>query len=412
METSLYLIKVNLYWILFYSIYWLLLRQLTFFKLNRFYLMTSLVISLLLPSIEVNPTDSDIPQIVNNATERVASILIDSPPDTNVNWILVLKGMYLCSVLYMFFNLLKGIYHITLLINRGESIPLDGHTLILLPKNQSHNESIGSFSFFKWLVVSHQDYEHCFETILHHESIHIKQWHSMDVLLAEMVKVFFWFNPVLWLYKFSIQQVHEYLADTQALNREEYTNFLISYARKASIESIANQFYHSSFLKNRIQMLYKKRTSPWQLSKYLLVIPLIGFVVLTTSGTEPLTTLNDISTSVESLTKSQKKQNKSRNDSNQVTTEVRKSTPKKRKSSKSNSKYQQLSVVSDTIQETAPSDKNSGYVFRKTNFNLRPSLDTTLGSSVKKSAVSSSKYRYPALLPSSPVRLIQSTNNP
>lgn len=374
--------------------------------------MTSLVISLLLPSIEVNPTVSEIPQLVNTATGRVASILTDSPPDTGINWTFFLQGIYLCSVLYMFFNLLKGIYHITLLVNQGESIPFDGHTLILLPKNQSHNAGIGSFSFFKWLVVSHQDYEHCFETILHHESVHIKQWHSMDVVLVEILKVFFWFNPVLWLYKFSIQQVHEYLADTQALSRESYTDFLVSYARKVSIESIANQFYHSSFLKNRIQMLYKKRTSTWQLSKYLLVIPLIGFAVLTTSGTEPLTKLNDLSASVESSTESQKKQNGSRKISTQVTAEVRKPTPKKRKNSKTNSLYQQPAIAHDTLQETASSGKNSVSVFRKTNFNLRPSLDTTLGNSMKKDAGYNSKYRYRVALPSSPVRLIPSANNP
>lgn len=412
METGLYLIKVNLYWILFYSIYWLMLRQFTFFKLNRFYLITTLVISLLLPSLEFNSVSKEIPQIVTNATERVASILTDTPPDTSINWVLLLKGIYLCSVVYMLFNLLKGIYHITLLIKQGESIPVEEHILILLPKNQPHTASIGSFSFFKWLVVSHQDYEHCFETILHHESVHIKQWHSMDVLLVEILKVLFWFNPVVWLYKFSIQQIHEYLADTQALSREAYTDFLVSYARKASIESIANQFYHSSFLKNRIHMLYKKRTSTWQLSKYLLVIPLIGFAVLTTSGTEPLTSLNDFSASVESLTELQKKQNESPKTPTQVTAEVRKPIPKKRKISKSNTIYQQPAMAHDNLQDTASVGKNSVSVFRKTNFNLRPSLDTTLGNSIKKDAGYNSKYRYPAALPSSPVRLIPSANNP
>lgn len=388
-----------------------MLRQFTFFKLNRFYLITSLVISLLLPSIEINPTDSGIPQIVNTTTGRVASILTDSPPDTNMNWTLFLKGIYLCGVLYMFFNLLKGAYHVALLINQGEAIPFDEHTLILLPKNQSSNASIGSFSFFKWLVVSHEDYEDCFETILHHESIHIKQWHSIDILLVEILKIFFWFNPVLWFYKFSFQQVHEYLADTQAASREAYADFLISYARKNFIESIANQFYHPSFLKNRIQMIYKKRTSTWQLSKYLLVIPFIGVTILATSGTQPLTKLNNFSASVGRLTESQKKQDKNNGTSTQVSTEVRKYPPKKRKNSRTNAIYQQPTMAYDSLQDIAPLGNNSVPVFGKTNFNARPSLDTTLSSSMKKDAGYNNKYRYPTTLPTYPVRLIPSANN-
>jgi hypothetical protein len=144
----------------------------------------------------------------------------------------------------------------------------------------------------------------------------------------------------------------------------------------------------------------------------LLVVPLIGFAVLTTSGTEPLAKLNDFSVSVERLTEPQKKQNKNRKTSTQVTAEVRKPTFKKRKTSKSSPIYQYPVTDVDTLHEAAASGKSSVVGFRKTNFNLRPTLDTTLGNSMKEDAGINSKYRYPVKLPSSPVRLIPSANNP
>ncbi|WP_051210869.1 M56 family metallopeptidase [Runella zeae] len=408
MDTLLYFTKVNLYWVLFYGIYWFMLRQHTFFKLNRLYLLGALVISLVLPAIQVNPTVTAIPEVVSATTQNVATLLVDSTPQTDsVNWGFMLKVIYVGSVVYMLLRLLKGIYHIAFLIKKGEFIPCDNYTLILLPNNRDQKTSVGSFSFFKWLVISHQDYEHCFETILHHESVHIKQWHSIDILFIEILKAFFWFNPVLWLYKFSIQEVHEYLADKQAPNRESYAAFLVSYAQGAFVESIANPFYHSSFLKNRIHMLYKKRTSIWQLPKYLVIIPLVALVVLRTSGKEQLSKLKDLSASI-SPEKEPQKEPLIQNNINPSA--VKKPAQKKRKRIKRELVLQNTETPQDTLKETYAPSSASMSSFRKTYLHLRPTLDTILDQP-KQDAKTYSNYRYPATLPTSPVRSMPPANS-
>jgi hypothetical protein len=132
--------------------------------------------------------------------------------------------------------------------------------------------------------VSRNDYENHFQTILEHEEVHIRQWHSVDIVLIEILKIVFWFNPVLWMYKLALREIHEYLADEQAANRDSYATFLVLYARNAAIRSISNQFYNSSLLKDRIKMIYKGRTSRWLPGKYLLLIPFVTVLVMITAA--------------------------------------------------------------------------------------------------------------------------------
>src|SRR5690606_31843644 len=84
------------------------------------------------------------------------------------------------------------------------------------------NPGPGSFSFFNRIFINKADFDHHFDTVYNHEKIHVAQYHSLDILLVELFRVVFWFNPVLGLYKHSLQEVHEFLADTSATNKEDY----------------------------------------------------------------------------------------------------------------------------------------------------------------------------------------------
>jgi len=166
-------------------------------------------------------------------------------------------------------------------LSRGEKIKLDDCTVILINSNL-----VGSFSFLKWVVINREDYENHFDAILRHEMVHTSQLHSIDILLLEILKVVFWFNPVLLLYKKSMQEVHEFLADSQAPNRENYARFLVAYALNAPIASLTNHFFKPSQIKTRIQMIYKNRTSKWLLSTYMIAIALISATALFIAGCE------------------------------------------------------------------------------------------------------------------------------
>ncbi len=283
METLTYFAKVNLCWVLFYGCFWLLFRRHTFFHWNRLYLLFSLLISFALPLISLPHTEiTTIPQVTYLVSEAPEITAINVQPAQEafpLNEILL--AVYLLGFAVMTVRLMDALVRLSRIIIHNEQIPFEDYKLIILPQNHS---GAGSFSFFKWLVVSHQDYAHHLDTILRHESVHIRQHHSMDVMLIEIIKTVFWFNPVLWFYKKSMQEIHEYLADEQAPNKERYANFLVSYALHSPVKALTNHFFNRSLLKSRIQMIYKNRTSQWLLGKYLMIIPVLVIVVSLTAA--------------------------------------------------------------------------------------------------------------------------------
>jgi TonB family protein len=110
--------------------------------------------------------------------------------------------------------------------------------------------------------------------------VHIRQWHTLDILLIEVLKVLFWFNPALWLYKRALQDTHEFLADEQATDKDYYATFLLAYAKSAISTSVSNQFFDASLLKKRIHMIYRNRTAAWLKGKYLLLLPVLALAVI------------------------------------------------------------------------------------------------------------------------------------
>ncbi|MCE7068096.1 M56 family metallopeptidase [Dyadobacter sp. CY326] len=189
--------------------------------------------------------------------------------------------------LYLLIRFTKSIVDLIALINKGELIDLDNFKLVLLP-----HSNVGSFSFFKWLVINQVDYAQNFEPILRHESVHIRQMHSIDIVLIELLKIVFWFNPIVWFYKRSIQEVHEFLADEHAPDRDGYARFLVAYAFNTPAASLTNHFFNGPLLKSRIKMIYKNRNSEWLRSKYFIILPLICFVAIMTAAREKVSTFS------------------------------------------------------------------------------------------------------------------------
>lgn len=289
MELLLYLGKVSLYWILLYGCYALLLRHHTFFGWNRAYLLGALLLSFALPLVQYPEASTVLPTVTYAAGTLPA--LVSAPAPFVVyaqsaakvpSWEVLLGTLYAAGVVFMLVRLVLQFRVLFSFFKKGERIPMEDYTLILLDDDQ-----IGSFSFMKWIVINRTDYAENLDTILNHELVHVQQRHSWDILLVEVLRVVFWFNPVLILYKKSLQQVHEYLADREAaLPRDRYASFLVEYAFQTSVPDLTNQFFTSSFVKNRIIMLYKNKNSNWVLGKYFAIVPLIGLVLMLTAARE------------------------------------------------------------------------------------------------------------------------------
>lgn len=290
METLLYLLKVNLYWGAFYACYWLLLRKHTFFHWNRFYLLGSLLIAFVLPALRFSApvTTIYVPETVyQKATISVAVVAGHAPQTGGSEWLWLIAAAYLAGVVVLGWQFLSGLRRLARIARQSETISMGRYTLVMLPEcNVKPGGS--SFSFFHWLFLSAHDYRHSPDAVIRHECEHIRQWHTADILVVELLKIGFWFNPVLWLYKRSIQTVHEYLADQPVPNRHDYASFLVAYALRSPDIAVANHFFNSSMLKNRIDMIYKKRSSRWLLGKYLLILPVLMCSMAISASRSPL----------------------------------------------------------------------------------------------------------------------------
>ncbi|MFC5410475.1 TonB family protein [Larkinella bovis] len=280
-----YLLKANLFLVLFYACYWLWLRQHTFFRLNRAYLLASVLLSLVLPFIELPQETVETIPVPVAAFSLPVSVMAPAEP-TGPDWEIIGCWAYGLVAAVLLFRLLIQVTGIGRLIRRSERHEVDDYTLVL-----PADERVPTFSFFRYLVLCRRDAQTNNTPIVAHELVHIRQWHSFDVLLLEAVQLFFWMNPVLVLYKRSIQQVHEFLADAQAEDKHEYARFLVTYAFGVQPNTLTNGFFKPSLIKERIRMLQRRTTSRWALGKYVLVLPLLLSLLAMTTARDQISQL-------------------------------------------------------------------------------------------------------------------------
>lgn len=280
METIIYFGKVSLYWILLYGCYWLLLRKHTFFQWNRAYLVGSLLVAFLLPEVIYPASAPELPLYQAGVSAVIVTRTAAEQP-FEINWWRLLAAVYGMGVVFFGTRLVRELLQLVKYLRSGEVIELEDCSIVLIDSNQ-----VGSFSFLKWIVINRNDYENHFDAILRHEMVHTHQRHSLDILLVEVLAVAFWFHPLLPFYKRSLQEIHEYLADAAAPNREHYARFLVAYALNAPVQALTNHFFKPSQIKNRIHMIYKNRTSKWMLGTYVVAATLIGTSALFVAGCE------------------------------------------------------------------------------------------------------------------------------
>ncbi|AYL98680.1 M56 family metallopeptidase [Mucilaginibacter celer] len=265
-----YLLLVNIYLLLFYGFYMLLLRKETFFQLNRLYLVSAAVLSFMIPVIQAN--------WVQNLfiTQQVKYTLYNSP-------VLVYHFKPIEESPVSIGQILFIIYVAGILFLSGRLI----WQLIRLKKVISQPEPPVSYSFFKTVKLNADDEEHA--AISTHEEVHARQWHSADVLLVELVMIINWFNPVVYFYRMAIKHIHEFIADRQAIkagtNKADYAMLLLSQTFHTPTHDLVNPFFNKSMLKARIIMLQKNNSQRIKLIKYGLSAPLFILMMILSSAT-------------------------------------------------------------------------------------------------------------------------------
>ena len=273
MNWANYLIQINLYLTLFYAFYLLFLRNETFFNLNRAYLLSAAFFSVSIPLIRNQWIKSlFFTEKVQQNWSSVNVMVMEgfaSPIKEESNWAL---GDYLTFV-YLFVMLFLVLRLIFRLIKVQKMLNSDNH-----PE---------AFSFFRKVRVN-QDLPQK-EQIEKHEQTHAKQLHTADVLFFEILGIINWFNPVTYLYKKSIRQIHEFIADEQALhlqsNKKDYALLLFSKSFGINPNSLTNNFFNQSLLKSRIMMLQKPKSRKTAILKYGLSAPLFLIAMVLSSAT-------------------------------------------------------------------------------------------------------------------------------
>lgn len=299
-----YILKVILCSAVFILAYKLLLENAKMHVFNRFYLLSSLIVSFIIPAITFNVASSIQPitdSINLNSTilEETKIGKIISPVNT-INYaslIPLIVYIIIASALS-----LRFFVNLTKILNKAKSnqiIPFNNSKIVLL------TEMVAPHSFLNYLFVDTKDYSNgnIEDEILLHESAHIQQKHSYDILFIELLQIVFWFNPTLFIYRKAIQLNHEFLADEAVIktsnNIPGYQYLLIDKAINIKSYNITSQF-HYSFTKKRILMMTKTSSHLNTLLRQSAIIPLLALTVFIFSTKSEAQNTNPVQQLIES----------------------------------------------------------------------------------------------------------------
>ncbi len=280
-----YLLKVNVAFVLFYAFYRLFFYKDTFFKLRRAILLAFFGLALFYPLLNIQDwvrQQEPIADVIYMYSAMLPEATAKADAAASVDWYGWLLGslgfIYWGIVAFLCGRFLVQLSSILWLAHTSERVVIHETPVYALRK------AAGPFSFFRMVFLhpeSHSDKET--DEILTHECTHVSQWHSIDVILSEMMCMACWFNPFVWLLKREVRHNLEYLADNTVIqsgyDSKSYQYHLLGLAHHQSLTTLYNSF-NVLHLKNRIMMMNKKRSPGIVRTKYLIFIPLVGILML------------------------------------------------------------------------------------------------------------------------------------
>lgn len=280
-----YLLKVNVAFVLFYAFYRLFFYKDTFFKLRRAILLAFFGLALFYPLLNIQDwvrQQEPIADVIYMYSAMLPEATAKTDAAASVDWYGWLLGslgfIYWGIVAFLCGRFLVQLSSILWLAHTSERVVIHETPVYALRK------AAGPFSFFRMVFLhpeSHSDKET--DEILTHECTHVSQWHSIDVILSEMMCMACWFNPFVWLLKREVRHNLEYLADNTVIqsgyDSKSYQYHLLGLAHHQSVTTLYNSF-NVLHLKNRIMMMNKKRSPGIVRTKYLIFIPLVGILML------------------------------------------------------------------------------------------------------------------------------------
>ncbi|MDJ1504081.1 M56 family metallopeptidase [Xanthocytophaga agilis] len=276
-----FLVKSSFLLGMFFGLYWLVIRHDTFHHSKRWVLLSGLVFSILLPLVKtdlfhfasISGTKSasaisaslDYWLLVKQHIKNIGNntYVEDYPTSGLVSWVIYIYSA-VSAIFAIWFTI--RVWAIVRLLISCRFQQANGY------KSGIHTQVESPFSFFNWILLppSLKD-QHLKQQVLAHESAHVRQGHTYDILLAELYTIFFWFNPVTWFYKQQMRLNLEFLADQTVLqtgiSSQDYQLSLLKISSQTSDFVLTSHFHHSS-LKSRIHMMNRKKSSVRVYAKY------------------------------------------------------------------------------------------------------------------------------------------------
>ena len=319
----LFVLKSSFALALLVSLFMVFMSRETFHRLNRFLLLGIVVCALVLPAVNLG-VESPVSRLIDamsqhsenvstglsledlegfefgNATmsEVTASETVSTPAmdDEPFNWLLLAFVVYVSGIAVLLVRQLVVYVQLALMVKRAKPADalLYGVEGIRL---RVHSGNEKPFSWFGWVVVSQDDMADAAYEILVHETAHARAGHSLDIMFADAVIMLQWFNPLAWIMKNILKDIHEFEADEDVINSgvdaKQYQLLIIKKAVGARLYSIANSFNHS-LTKKRITMMCKEKSKKWKCTKALYIVPVVAVAALFFSSAESVSAVETV----------------------------------------------------------------------------------------------------------------------
>ncbi|WP_111671174.1 M56 family metallopeptidase [Algoriphagus litoralis] len=271
----IYLVEVSICLGISLVIYRVLLSGLTFFSWNRSILLSLLILSGLIPLLEL-----DFFGLAPEVTEMTLPVFlvgddVNQDQTSTFSWTMVIVWGYLIGAAFTAARLILGFIISQRQIGKAQKIYHNKHFIAIHP-------DFVPASFFEYILMPDFNPESSEQKqIILHESMHVRLRHSWDLLLVNFAKVLFWFNPLIYSFERSLREIHEYQADqgvTYSFAPREYATLLLKLITAKPGWQFMNNFNQFQ-TKKRIIMMGKSKSSPMQRLRFLTLIPVIGLLL-------------------------------------------------------------------------------------------------------------------------------------
>jgi TonB family protein len=259
----------------FYKVFF---EKLTFFQWNRFMLLILLVAAALIPvlTFDLAPSMTVLPEVLLPVFSVGGQIESGSMVSTsNFSWQEILFFAYLIGVVIASSKFIWGTLKLWIQLKSASFQVYNGNKLVIHPRFEPA-------SFFGYIMLPRfdpSDADH--QLILLHESVHCSQKHTWDLVLVQLLKVFFWFNPFIFMYERLIREVHEFQADhfvTRFHSELAYSRLLLRLVTKTNTNQLVHSFNQFQ-TKKRIIMMTQTNTKPIQKARFILALPLLALFI-------------------------------------------------------------------------------------------------------------------------------------